>query len=809
MYAPNGPHLLGWVILAAALLLMHVPVRSDEPAPGVIEWAGLGCYRVLLRVEPHGSECPRPDEIPAWVRLDLSALLAAAGGDGRPDLSTLQVVRYDPTTGRPLPYDGFAVGRGPCDLPYRFDEVDPRPDWFLYNLGAPVTGPGASVTGDLVWRHIQESNEPSYCAVYFDVTPPGQEAGQPARAWIGDGDALFQEDGPFPSVLQPRPYPFDWDGDGKLELIIGHIRGYVFLYRNLGTPQEPRFARAELVLADGQPIKVPWSSAPLVCDWNGDGLPDLLVAQEPEGLIHYYQNVGTRTAPLLTHRGLIMADGKELRVPFEPVPEAPGVFRQEYVGSPEVCDWNGDGRPDLLIGGYVTGQVFLYENVDSNPDGTPVLQFRGPLFADGQPIDVSWCATPTVADFDGDGRPELVTGSMYVSPTGGETPAPDRPGLFLFRNTATPQAPHLTQVPFPLEGPWRGNYFLNPRFVDWDGDGLLDLIVADPQCVGLYRNVGTPTAPRFRRQDPWRSSWVLCVAHADWLGDWDGEGGIWSLNALGGQSVVLGRMIRRSNPPRFETVGELRTAAGSSMVQPPAHGDPWAAAIACDWDNDGDLDVMVGDVAGFVWYFENVGTRAEPRFAEGQRLMLADGSPLLVGLPPDTPVTDFTALQGNRAVPACADFNGDGKPDLVVGDAVGGVTYFENVGDARTPRFAPGHELLRLPGRVHVAAGDLFGDGTPGLVLAASAAGEGQQVMLVRNFPADGRPGFQLPGTYLPLCWIPYPQPALADMTGDGDLDLMISSSYGAMYLVEHSFIRQGAAAAQVVRCERRPASGH
>jgi hypothetical protein len=55
-------------------------------------------------------------------------------------------------------------------------------------------------------------------------------------------------------------------------------------------------------------------------DWDGDGVFDLLVGQEPKGVLTFYRNVGTAREPRLTEVGPLQADGKVLEMPFEPVP---------------------------------------------------------------------------------------------------------------------------------------------------------------------------------------------------------------------------------------------------------------------------------------------------------------------------------------------------------------------------------------------------------------------------------------------------------------------------------------------------------
>jgi len=778
--------------------MQALPCAAQDAAAPRPQWAGQGAYRVLVEAPALALGDRVSDQAPAIVQVDFRKVLADMAVDALCDPATLQVIRYDSATGKPVEHGGFVFAKSPFDVPFRFDQVDPRPHWWLHNL----LGDGQS--GTLAWMHMQDRGRPSRYAVYFDTVPAGQTPGTAPRGWVGDGDSLFRESGPLPSLLHTRPCAFDWDEDGRLDLLVGYIRGYVFLYRNLGTPGEPRFQGPYFVEADGKPLKVPWYSVPRIADWNGDGTPDLLVGHDPKGAVRYFENIGVPGEPKLVDRGPITAGGKVIYCPHEPVPEAPGIFKKDYTGVPAIVDWNADGRLDLLVGGYVTGRIFYYENVGTKEDGTPELASRGPLMADGEMLDVSWQAAPAVADIDGDGLLELITGSMFMSATGGEQAPPDRPGLFMYKNVGTKEQPKLHRVPFPLQGRWGETFLLNPVFTDWDGDGLLDVLIGANSQTVVYRNVGTKAEPMFLRQKPLRIDWVTHMVHPGWMGDWDGDGGLDYLQAHGGSTVALHSAMRVGNPPLFKEVAMLRTAQGSNMCHKPEHGDAWAVAVAYDWDGDGDLDTVVGDVAGYVWLYSNTGSRAEPSFAEGVRLQLADGVPLVAGIDPDTPVTDFTVLQGNRAVPACGDYNGDGLTDLVCGDAVGGVTYFENVGTSRAPRFAPGRPLAKLGGRVHVASADLNGDGLADIIAAASGASAGQQVMLVCNVLVDGKPTFEFPGKCLPLSWIPYPQPSVVDINGDGDTDILLASSYSALYFVEGSFIEHGAAQARILAAERR-----
>ncbi len=68
--------------------------------------------------------------------------------------------------------------------------------------------------------------------------------------------------------------------------------------------------------SDGKPIDVEIGhAAPFVCDWDGDGLPDLLVGQFGSGRLLIFRNIGTRTEPKLGKPETFMAGGAEGTVP--------------------------------------------------------------------------------------------------------------------------------------------------------------------------------------------------------------------------------------------------------------------------------------------------------------------------------------------------------------------------------------------------------------------------------------------------------------------------------------------------------------
>jgi len=223
-------------------------------------------------------------------------------------------------------------------------------------------------------------------------------------------------------------------------------------------------------------------------DYDGDGWPDIYFTNAPS----VSMALGGKKA-----RGALYHNNRDGT--FTDVTDKAGVGYPCWAMGAAVGDYNGDGRPDLIVSCF--GGVVLYRN---NGDGT----FTDVTKAAGLDKDAGWATGVSFGDYDGDGIPDLfvphyVDLDLHDLPKFGSLKTCQYHGIAvqcgprglkgspdaLYRNNGDGT---FTEVAKQAGVDDPNHYFgLGSVWTDFDNDGKLDLFVAnDGEPNSLYHNLG-------------------------------------------------------------------------------------------------------------------------------------------------------------------------------------------------------------------------------------------------------------------------------------------------------------------------------
>ncbi|MEO6246128.1 MAG: VCBS repeat-containing protein [Opitutaceae bacterium] len=383
----------------------------------------------------------------------------------------------------------------------------------------------------------------------------------------------------------PSPMWGDFRGTGKLDLICGEFRDGFTFYENTGTRTKPAYAAGRALTLGGQRLTMDLCMiTPTAVDFNGDGFLDIVCGDE-DGRVAFLENTGKTV------------DGMPQFLP-------PRYFRQfaqdvkfGALCTPYAVDWDGDGDEDLIVGNSA-GYIAFIENLGGTPArwaaprylsaaGQLIREQAGPNGSIQGPAEAKWgYSILSVADWDGDGLPDIITNGIWGK-------------IIWYKNIGTRTAAKLAagqpvELTLPAGAPnpapawnwWKpkgseliSQWRTTPQMIDWNGDGLMDLVMSDAEgYLALYERK---------------------------------RGAEGKLQLLPAQRVFWseGASIFDSNgQPQNKESGLLRLSAGVY-----GRGGRRTFSIV-DWDGDGKPDILMNSNPN-VNFFRNLGKNAAGQWA--------------------------------------------------------------------------------------------------------------------------------------------------------------------------------------------------
>lgn len=404
---------------------------------------------------------------------------------------------------------------------------------------------------------------------------------------------------------------------------------------------------------------------------------------------------------------------------------------------PLPMDYDDDGDMDLLVGcpDKPSQGTYFFENPSQDPSE------KMPIFKPGVRIGNGYHYMML----------SMVGDEPVVLKPGKEYRRDSKTGRFDFSKPKTiDAAPNPNQQ---TRGRTRGNMW---RYVDFEGDGDHDIIVGS----GDWTDLG-------------------------WDHAYDSHGR-WRNGPLHGFVYLITNDGTDAKPKYSDSPRRIRAGGGEIDV----YG--WPSPNFADFDNDGDLDLLCGEFLDGFTYFQNTGTRSEPMYAAGQKLTDSSGDPLVMHLQMITPTAvdwdndgDLDLIVGDEdgrvalvensgqlsdglpvfeapkyfrqqadtlkfgalATPFAYDWDSDGDEDIVCGNTAGSIGLFENLGPGED-----GNPKWNAPKRLNVKSDS--GVAEPFRVMAGpSGSIQG---------PCEAKWG--------------YTTLSVADWDGDGDGDIIYNS---------------------------------
>lgn len=628
--------------------------------------------------------------------------------------------------GWPIPCDGN--GDGHSDLIVVSGASPYKGTYYFENTGKKDPKTGADIFKPAKWLS-EGANDvtPSYTKEGLKVMTPGFEypdfrnTGLDKKVKLPvDPKSLHVSAG----RLRGNQWSYvDFDGDGKLDLVIGvgdwtdygwdnaydkngrwtngPLHGFVYILKNKGTNEKPEYEDAYRLRADGREIDMYGMPSPVFADFRGTGKQDLICGEFVDGLT-FFENIGTKEKPEYGQGRRLRYQGEPITMPLEMIVVT-------------TFDWNRDGRPDLVVA-QEDGRVAWLENTGKLVDVTDntgavlgkIPEFKPPVFfrQEADIIKFGVLTTPVTVDWDGDGLDDILTGNAagefaFIKNLGGNPPKWAEP--IMLEADGKPlriMAGYNGSIQGPAESKWG---YTNIGVGDWDGDGLNDIIASSIfGKIVWYKNIGTKTVPKLAEAQSVKVAWPGATPKPSWnwwdpepgelvvewrctpyVGDMDKDGiadlvsvdhegylALYRQVEKNGERVLLPgeRVFQIKGPSTFDMKNEI-SKTSTTQDGPIRLNDGFAGKSGrrtytfVDWDGDGKLDLLVNSKN--ITFLRNISEKPGEWLFEDKGLV------------------DSRKLAGHSTSPGIVDWNKDKIPDLLVGAEDGFFYYLENPGSTK------------------------------------------------------------------------------------------------------------------------------
>lgn len=537
---------------------------------------------------------------------------------------------------------------------------------------------------------------------------------------------------------------YDYNCDGKEDFFtLSETQNGIKAYRNDATGSTLNWTLADSVIKEdfaGNMINVFASgvSLPAFTDIDADGDMDILGYNTlPDGRVAWHKNLSKENFNHCDSLKFVFASAcwgdftlriggsnsvgcfscpcrygrpsAEFEAPSSDQSEA--AQRDDTISGICPIDIDGDQDIDLLVGDIASTNSLLIVNGGSTATANMVSQdIAFPSY--DTPAEFNGFHYHSYMDADNDGVKDLI-----VYPNEFE----NTKGLWLYKNVGTTAVPlfHFETNAFLQNNTIEMGEVTTPTLVDYDGDGLLDIVSGSSVYVDtsatyscslhLYKNTGTADVPSFRLITADFAG--LSTAGYSFMypafGDLDGDGDMDMIigNNVGNLAYYT-NSAGAGNPMNLS----LNTAQYFNIDV-----GNFSTPQLYDLDKDGRLDLLIGEKSGFVNYFKNTGTVTAPVFSA-----VPDNDTLgcIVRQPP-------LSIDG-YTVPFA--FDSLGKTRLIIADMQGEMDQYVNVDGNLNGCFTNAGQVIpqessRIKFNVSVSGGDLNNDGYTDLIVGHSTGG--------------------------------------------------------------------------------------